>query len=254
MISSAVKLQTFTSRILALGLMALMLATGVLAYNILLPNLPGSARLDDVRQKTTPELERELAAGGFRLGQPVFMRIFKESNELEVWIRKSGTFQLFKTYPICNYSGALGPKLKEGDKQSPEGFYSVGHNQLNPKSRFHLSFNLGFPNEYDRSHDRTGSFLMVHGKCVSIGCYAMTDRGIEEIYLMAEAALDDGQKFFRVQAFPFRMTDENMQRHAGSQWIDFWRNLKQGYDFFETHRRPPNVSVIGKVYSFEGDT
>lgn len=160
------------------------------------------------------------------------------------------TFTLFKGYPICAWSGNLGPKEKEGDGQSPEGFYFVPPDAMNPNSQFHLSFNLGFPNAYDRAHGRTGSFLMVHGDCVSIGCYAMTDKAIEEIYVLAEAAHTGGQSYFRVHIFPFRMTDENMSAHDASPWIDYWRNLKAGYDAFEDTRIPPNVRVENKNYVF----
>lgn len=209
-----------------------------------------SANLAKVRKTNLPKLELQLESKGFQLGQDIFIRIFKETSELEVWIKGEGSFELFKTYEICNFSGALGPKLKEGDYQSPEGFYFVTSRQLNPNSTFHLSFNLGFPNTYDRANERTGSYLMVHGNCVSIGCYAMRDAGIEEIYLLAEAALKNGQPFFRVHAFPFRMTTENMERYKGSEWIEFWQNLKTGYDYFESHLMPPNVTVLDKQYRF----
>lgn len=192
----------------------------------------------------------QLAAKDFALGDPVFMRIFKEEAELEVWMQKGDAFELFKTYPICNFSGDLGPKLREGDRQSPEGFYFVGKSALNPNSSYHLSFNLGFPNTYDRAQNRTGSYLMVHGDCLSIGCYAMTDAGIEEIYGLGEAALNAGQPFFRVHAFPFRMTDARMAEARGNQWYPFWQNLKQGYDAFENGHVPPDVTVENKIYVF----
>lgn len=197
------------------------------------------------------DFEDQLAKGGFEVGMPVFMRIFKEEAELEVWLQKNGAFTLFKTYPICNHSGDLGPKLREGDLQSPEGFYFVGRSALNPNSQFHLSFNLGYPNAYDRSHARTGSFLMVHGNCVSRGCYAMTDAGIEEIYAIAKGALDKGQPFFRVHAFPFRMSDARMAAAKGHRWYGFWENMKQGYDWFEDTGAVPNVQVQAGRYVFE---
>ena len=192
-------------------------------------------------QQTPPE---------FKTGSPVFMRIFKEENELEVWMKTGPRYDLYKTFRICKYSGGLGPKLRQGDRQSPEGFYRVGASALNPNSQYHLSFNLGFPNEYDRAHGRTGSYLMVHGNCVSIGCYAMTDKRIEEIYGLAEAALKNGQDYFQVHSFPFRMTDNNMRRHKLSEWYGFWENLKQGYDKFERERIPPKVMVWDKRYVF----
>ena len=194
--------------------------------------------------------EEQLNDKGFAMGDPVFMRIFKEEAVLEVWMQKGDAFGLFKTYPICNYSGNLGPKLREGDRQSPEGFYFVGKSALNPNSSYHLSFNLGFPDAYDHARDRTGSYLMVHGDCLSIGCYAMTDAGIEEIYGLGEAALNAGQSFFRVHAFPFRMTDARMAQAVEDRWYPFWRNLKQGYDAFEAGFVPPDVTVENGYYVF----
>jgi len=201
--------------------------------------------------QTEASLAENIEAIGGRVGDPIFIRIFKEEAELEIWMREDGQYHLIQTYPICAFSGELGPKQKEGDRQSPEGFYYVTKSRLNPNSRFHLSFNLGYPNRYDRAHGRTGSFLMVHGDCVSIGCYAMTDSKIEEIYELVEQALMQGQKIVRVHAFPFRMTIENMQRHYGDTWYHFWENLKEGYDWFEEHSMPPNVSVKQKVYIFD---
>ena len=122
---------------------------------------------------------------------------------------------------------------------------------MNPHSSYHLSFNLGYPNAYDRAHGRTGDFLMVHGKCVSIGCYAMTDQGIEEIYTLMNAAFEGGQPFVRVHIFPFVMSDENLAAHDTDNNIDFWKNLKQGWDAFEQYQRPPNVEVVSKAYSFD---
>jgi murein L,D-transpeptidase YafK len=200
--------------------------------------------------RVAPALKAELQAKGMQFGSPIFIRVFKQSRELEVWVENAGGFRLFKTHEICTFSGELGPKLRAGDRQSPEGFYFVNPGRMNPSSRFHLSFNLGYPNAYDRAHNRTGSALMVHGNCVSIGCYAMTDKRIEEIYALAEAALAKGQPLFRVHVFPFRMTSENLDRHKGSTWYDFWMNLKGGFDFFERTGRPPNVEVKNQLYVF----
>lgn len=195
-----------------------------------------------------------LEMAGVDAGAETFVRIFKEESQLELYAdRDDGRFVLLKTYPVCAWSGELGPKRREGDGQAPEGFYWVSRARLNPNSTFHLSFNLGFPNAYDRAHGRTGSFLMVHGDCVSIGCYAMTDPAIEEIYLMLEQALNAGQPFVRVHVFPFRMSEENLAAHSSSGWGPFWSNLKAGYDWFETHGRPPNVEVEGRRYVFSPD-
>ncbi|HUS95454.1 MAG TPA: murein L,D-transpeptidase family protein [Hyphomicrobiaceae bacterium] len=186
---------------------------------------------------------------GMSSQSPIFVRIFKQESELEVWKQKSdGRFYLFRTYPICHWSGALGPKRRQGDKQSPEGYYTVAKWQMNPNSSFHLAFNLGYPNAYDRAHGHTGDFLMVHGKCRSAGCYAMTDALIEEIYALAREAFAGGQEKFHVHSFPFRMTDVNLERHKNSRYYRFWKTLKEGYDHFEQTRLPPNVVVCQRRY------
>lgn len=190
-----------------------------------------------------------LGKKGMKQEAPIFVRIFKEESELEIWkLRDDGHYYHFKTYPVCNWSGELGPKLAQGDKQAPEGFYSIHRSQMNPNSSFHLAFNIGYPNNYDRAHGRTGSALMVHGKCRSAGCYAMTDALIEEIYALARDQYSDTNEAFQVHAFPFRMTDANMARHKGSKWYPFWATLKEGYDYFETSRQTPPVAVCERKY------
>ena len=199
-------------------------------------------------------LEEGLVELSAKVGDPIFVRIFKEESLLEVWMRSGDEYRHLKDYKICAYSGYLGPKLKEGDRQSPEGFYKVKKYQLNPNSKFHLSFNLGYPNKYDRAHDRTGSFLMVHGNCVSIGCYAMTDEKIEEIYSLLEGALNNGQSYVQIHVYPFRMTEENMAHYSDNEWYDFWVNLKEGYDYFEAENLPPLVKVENRQYTiYEGN-
>jgi murein L,D-transpeptidase YafK len=182
---------------------------------------------------------------------PVFMRIFKEEGEFEVWKQgPGGRYLLLETYDICTWSGELGPKFQEGDRQAPEGFYTITPAQMNPNSSYYLSFNLGFPNAYDRSHGRTGSHLMVHGACSSAGCYAMTDEQIAEIYALAREAFEGGQRAFQVHAFPFRMTPENMARHANHEHFAFWEMLQEGYQHFELTRIPPQVDVCDRRYIF----
>jgi len=205
-----------------------------------LPGTPDLARLD-----------ARLAAEGMSLGVPVVVRIFKLESELELWVEKDGRFIRFATYPMCLWSGRLGPKLKEGDRQAPEGFYTVAAEQLNPNSRMHRSFNLGFPNVLDQAHGRSGSFLMVHGGCASIGCYAMTDPVVDEIWRLVTAALDKGEGRFPVHVFPFRMTESNVNARRGSRWEGFWADLKKGYDLFEASHVPPVVSVCKGRYLFE---
>jgi murein L,D-transpeptidase YafK len=204
-----------------------------------LPGTPDLARFDE-----------RLAAQGVKLGVPVYVRIFKLESELELWVEKDGRFVRFATYPICLWSGRLGPKLKEGDRQAPEGFYTVAAEQLNPNSRMYRSFNLGFPNIFDQAYRRTGSFLMVHGGCASIGCFAVTDPVVDEIWRLVTAALDQGQARFPVHVFPFHMTDSNVELRRGSKWEGFWSDLKKGYDLFEKSRIPPVVSVCNDRYVF----
>ncbi len=202
----------------------------------------------------TPDLQNlqgRLAAQGAKLGAPVFLRIFKREFELEVWLKHDGRFERFATYPICMWSGGLGPKERQGDKQAPEGFYTVDATALNPDSKYHRSFNLGFPNAFDREHGRTGSLLMVHGDCRSIGCYAMTDPVIDEIWALITGALQGAQKRFQVQVFPFRMTEANMASHAHAQEAPFWQQLKPGYDAFLKSKLPPQVSVCHERYAFQ---
>lgn len=173
---------------------------------------------------------------------------------MEVWLqRASGEYALFRTYTICNWSGDVGPKIREGDKQAPEGFYIVTAGQMNPNSEHYLSFNIGFPNAYDRAHDYTGSYLMVHGGCRSSGCYAISDDAIQELYILAREAFAKGQREFPVHAFPFRMTEEAMAFRSGHKWEKFWQNLREGYDVFEKTRQPPVVGVKDKRYVFFSD-
>ena len=203
--------------------------TILLSTNICLAQqkIPSSSRSREAIKRVQPMIVKELSGKNLQFGAPIFLRIFKDEKSLEVWLKSDTNFKLFKTYPICTYgSGGLGPKIRQGDGKAPEGFYFVTPSRLNPVSNFHLSFNLGYPNRYDRHHRRTGSALMVHGSCVSIGCYAMTDSGIEEIFTIADAAFRKGQSFFRVHIFPFRMTNENMKKHKKSEWYEFWTNPK----------------------------
>ncbi|MCC6597937.1 MAG: murein L,D-transpeptidase [Alphaproteobacteria bacterium] len=213
---------------------------------------PTSALLEYIRGTRQTLLAREVKTQKLQLGAPVFLRVFKQENVLEAWIqdKKTGRYTLYKTYPICRFSGNLGPKLAEGDKQAPEGFYLVGPEQMNPQSQFHLAFNLGYPNAYDRAQGRTGSALMIHGGCQSTGCFAMTDPAIEDVYLLLDNALRQGQTYVNVHIFPFRMTEENMQLFTDSQWYGFWQNLKAGYDAFEATHIPPLVGVEEARYVF----
>lgn len=211
--------------------------------------------LSAVKNKTEYQLSSTMSAKMSELGMqktsPIALRIFKEEGTLEVWkANTSNRFQLLKSYKICAWSGKLGPKVKEGDRQAPEGFYPLFPQQLNPNSKYYLAINTGYPNTYDRANGRQGTHLMIHGACSSSGCYSMTDEQMIEIFAMARDAFKGGQQSVQLQAFPFRMTAENMARHRNNPNIDFWNMLKVGYDQFEVTKRPPEINVCEKKYVF----
>jgi len=203
-------------------------------------------------RELSPEMRAELTQKNMPIESPILVRLFKQEAELEVWKQDaSGRYDLLKTYPICRWSGELGPKIREGDRQAPEGFYTITPAQMNPNSAYYLSFNMGYPNAYDKAWGRTGSQLMVHGDCSSRGCYAMTDDQIGEIYALARESFFGGQRAFQVQAYPFRMTAANFAKHRNNPNIPFWRMLKEGSDHFEITRQEPVVEVCEKHYVFD---
>jgi murein L,D-transpeptidase YafK len=205
--------------------------------------LPGTPDLSKLKER--------MDAVGVKLGDAIFLRIFKAESELELWMRKGDKFVLFATYPICQWSGVLGPKFYEGDNQSPEGFYTVTRRQMNWRSRHRRAFNLNYPNLLDKALGRTGSYILVHGGCSTEGCFAMTNEVIDEIFRIGIAAFDGGQKQFHVQVLPFRLEIGNVLKHAASPWYPFWLNLKTGYDLFQDTNVPPVVRVCRNRYAFE---
>jgi murein L,D-transpeptidase YafK len=203
-------------------------------------------------QPVPPKLLAAMAEKDMDLQSPILVRLFKEEAELEVWKQdRSGRFALLKTYPICRWSGDLGPKIREGDRQAPEGFYAISPAQMNPQSAYYLSFNTGYPNAYDRALGHTGSELMVHGDCSSRGCYAMTDEQIAEIYSLGRESFFGGEKSFQFQAYPFHMTPVNMARHRNNPNMPFWKMIKEGYDHFEVTRQEPKVDFCERKYVFD---
>lgn len=228
--------------------------TGVLIAAIGVAGCNDSSMKDFAPSANKPLPDKILAdmrAKGMARTSPVLARIFKEEGKLEIWKAKTnGRYDMVASYDICKWSGKLGPKYTEGDRQAPEGFYTVRPAQMNPKSSYHLSFNIGYPNAYDRANGRTGSNLMVHGACSSSGCYSMTDAQIEQIYAFGRDAFQGGQTEFQIQAFPFRMTAANMARYRKDPNYDFWQMLKVGYDNFEITKVPPKVDVCEKRYVF----
>ncbi len=211
--------------------------------------VPETARSRAAYGAKAEPMKTALAEKGLGLGSPVFLQITKEPAALTAYVQDTdGRFQPFRTWPVCAVSGGLGPKLREGDFQAPEGFYTVAAGQMNPASSFHLSFNLGYPNAFDRANDRTGSFLMVHGSCASVGCFAMTDEGIEEIWTLMQAAFEGGQKAVDVHIFPFPMTPQAMAERETSPHAGFWESLKPAWDLFSATGEVPAVSVRNSAY------
>ncbi len=203
-------------------------------------------------QPVPPKLIADMTAKDMDLQSPMLVRLFKQEAELEVWKQdRSGRFALLKTYPICRWSGDLGPKVREGDRQAPEGFYSISPAQMNPQSAYYLSFNTGYPNAFDKALGRTGSQLMVHGDCSSRGCYAMTDEQIAEIYSLGRESFFGGQRAFQLQAYPFKMTPVNMAKHRNNPNMPFWKMIKEGWDHFEVTRQEPKVDFCEKKYVFD---
>jgi murein L,D-transpeptidase YafK len=206
-------------------------------------------------QPLSDKMLTEIETKNMAKESPILVRIFKEESELEVWKEdRNGQFALLKTYPICRWSGELGPKIKQGDRQAPEGYYTITPGLMNPNSNYYLAINTGFPNAYDRANGRTGAFLMIHGDCSSAGCYAMTDEQIGEIYALARESFFGGQKSFQIQAYPFKMTALNMAKHRNSPNMAFWKMIKEGYDSFEVTRHEPKVDVCERRYVFNAES
>jgi murein L,D-transpeptidase YafK len=228
------------------------LSAGVLLAGCNSDEITSLATNAKANQPVPPKLLAQMDAKNMDLQSPILVRLFKQEAELEVWKQdRTGRFELLKTYPICRWSGDLGPKVREGDRQAPEGFYAISPAQMNPTSAYYLSFNTGYPNAYDRALGHTGSELMVHGDCSSRGCYAMTDEQISEIYALGRESFFGGQKSFQFQAYPFRMTPLNLARHRNSPHMAFWKMIKEGYDTFEVTRQEPKVDFCEKKYVFD---
>ena len=243
---------TLRSRLL---LRALLVPAAIAAVIALAGCGGGPVTISRDMQPLSERILAELKAKKMEKESPILVRIFKEEAELEVWKQDdSGRFALLRTYPICRWSGELGPKIKTGDRQAPEGFYTITPGLMNPNSSQYLAINTGFPNAYDRANARTGSYLMIHGGCTSAGCYAMTDEQMAEIYALARESFFGGQTSFQLQAYPFRMTPLNMARHRNSPHMAFWKMIKEGYDHFEVTHLEPRVGVCEKRYIFENES
>ncbi|OYU49926.1 MAG: hypothetical protein CFE31_06220 [Rhizobiales bacterium PAR1] len=199
----------------------------------------------------SPQMEALMSEKGMNARSPILLRAYKAESELEVWKQdSSGEYKLLKTFPMCRWSGQLGPKKTEGDRQVPEGFYAITPSQLNPNSAFYLSFNIGYPNAFDRQLGRSGSHIMVHGVCSSRGCFSMTDEQIAEIYALTREAFGGGQKAVQMQSLPFRMTPQNLAKYRSDENMPFWKNLKEGTDQFDVSKREPVVQACNGRYRF----
>jgi murein L,D-transpeptidase YafK len=234
-----------------------LLASAAIAATLLLAGCDTDNPSPSLRslQPLSAQMVAEVERLNMSKESPILVRLFKEESELEVWKEdRNGDFALLKTYPICRWSGELGPKIKQGDRQAPEGFYTITPGLMNPNSSYYLAINMGFPNAYDKANGRTGAFLMIHGDCSSAGCYAMTDEQIAEIYALARESFFGGQRTFQIQAYPFRMTALNMAKHRNSPHMAFWKMLKQGNDHFEVSKREPKVDVCEKRYVFDAES
>jgi murein L,D-transpeptidase YafK len=234
----------------AMNAKPILLLCSFLSFNLMTfaQTIPSSARSRKAVENVLPELQKRFTQANLESGAPVFMRIFKHTDELEVWVKKDTLYQLFQTYEICDYSGGLGTKKREGDKKSPEGFYTVKPIQLNPHSAFHLSFNIGYPNKLERQLGYTGSAIMVHGDCVSIGCYAMTDKNIEEIWTIMVKAFENGQEVIPLHIFPFRLTAANLRKMQHKKDYNLWKDMQPAFDYFEQKRQLPEIGVSNKHY------
>jgi murein L,D-transpeptidase YafK len=255
-IALRIALGVWSSALIYRSLVRALVTSAALAAGVLLAgcnsdeiSLASNAKAN---QPVSPKLIAAMTEKDMDLQSPILVRLFKQEAELEVWKQdRSGRFALLKTYPICRWSGDLGPKVREGDRQAPEGFYAISPAQMNPQSAYYLSFNTGYPNAYDRALGHTGSELMVHGDCSSRGCYAMTDEQIAEIYSLGRESFFGGQKSFQFQAYPFRMTPLNMASHRNNPNLPFWKMIKEGYDHFEVTRQEPKVDFCEKKYVFD---
>lgn len=212
--------------------------------------LPDSKRAGDVRENVWPKLQTRLNSENFKTGQPIYIRIFKDEHTLEIWVKKGSRYRLFNSYEICYFSGGLGTKTRSGDGKSPEGFYTIEPKQLNPVSNYYLAVNIGYPNKLEQLKGYTGDAIMVHGHCASIGCYAMTDVRIEEIYTMIYKAFEAGQQKIHLDIFPFRMDAGHFKLYASLPYRTFWRTMKPGYDRFETSHIPPVAGIKNRAYWF----
>jgi murein L,D-transpeptidase YafK len=194
-------------------------------------------------------LQKFLNFSGFKPGFNLYLAAYKKEGKLEVWLKnkEEQRYKLFRTYDFCAHSGTLGPKVKEGDGQTPEGFYQI--RAFNPKSNYYLSLGINYPNAVDLARSgaqNPGTDIYIHGNCVTIGCIPLTDEKIKEVYVLAVEAKNGGQNEIPVYIFPFKMNKENMleQKLRFPQHYGFWKTLQPAYTWFEQKRTLPEPSSL----------
>jgi murein L,D-transpeptidase YafK len=196
------------------------------------------------------ELSKAFEEKGLKLGSPVFIRVYKQTSEMELWIEKGSRYVLFKTYGICRWSGGLGPKYYEGDRQSPEGLYRITSADLIVNARWDRAMNINYPNSFDVMNGRSGSGILIHGKCGSIGCFAIQDRNVEEVYAAVREALKGGQAYIPVLSLPFRFASLAPSKQDTRQMSEFWSDLRRADLLFARDRLPPAAWICDGRYYF----
>ncbi len=195
-------------------------------------------------------LAAEFAAKDLKLGSPVFIRIYKNTSRMELWVQQGARYALFKTYGICRWAGGLGPKMHEGDNQSPEGLYHISSEDLIVNPRWHRAMNINYPNRFDVMNGRGGSGILIHGKCASVGCFAIQDANVEEVYDAVRAALHNGQARIPVLALPFSFAKYAPAVEDTAKMNDFWSDLRRADILFDRDRLPPTAYVCDGRYYF----
>jgi len=211
-------------------------------------------RVEKAYDEKWETLQKFIKAAGYGNDFSMLINAYKAEGKLEVWLKaKSGkSYSLFRIYDFCAHSGTLGPKVVEGDGQTPEGFYYI--NVFNPMSSFHLSLGVNYPNAVDLARTgkkrKTGGDIYIHGNCVTVGCIPLTDEKIKEVYVLAVEARNSGQDNIPVNIYPFKMTDANIKKYSAQfpAQLIFWKTLQLGYLAFEKNKTAVNVKEVKGEY------
>lgn len=232
----------------------LMTSISAIAQNNFLQSQLKFERVKQAYDEKWNSLKKNLVTEGYNDNYELCINAYKSEEKLEVWLKKpsEAKFRLFKIYDFCEHSGTLGPKVMEGDLQTPEGFYQI--NIFNPESSYHLSLGIDYPNNVDLTRtgpaNKPGGDIYIHGNCVTVGCIPLTDEKIKEVYLLAIFAKNGGQNTMPVNIFPFKMDEPNMKNYSQKfpQHVAFWQTLKQGYLAFEQNKFLPKINPIKGKY------